>query len=469
MLLFRTLNSANQFVIYGRVADWCDELGSACSWSVIFKHWDIDCEQERTVKSQIDARGSEYVGASTWDWCSSIEESTEWPPREIRKSVERDKCLRLSNWLGSCGKSPSDGASEHFLIWMMGVEEKLEHAGSTHYFVTLLRDDQNSEPIGWIRGHTKIGPVSQVRAMCRLDQYGIEIQEPSMLKNGSFFWIVISRSPNRHVDEAWQEQEEHPQDVETESFLSVEESCAMSTSIEESHASKQQESNIPMNLPSKRFIPTDQRKWNDIPAADNVKTDSLACKISKKVMKLFRHQKHHREIDGANYWCSLLPMQRRDFANEGAEIFSDSRWLVLFLHSGSNESRFQYCVDLTNNPLYIRAIQGHSGGDMINPELLNYVAIPHGKRTCTTSEVHPQRTPCQQGSSQVGPQRKKAHRLLHSSGLCRGEIDEESEDLNPRKVHHKSKWKVTQDPIYCINLGKDQDMPQCLLTAVRKW
>ena len=39
---------------------------------------------------------------------------------------------------------------------------------------TLLRDHQDSEPVGWIRGHTRIGPVHQIRVMCCLDQHGIE-------------------------------------------------------------------------------------------------------------------------------------------------------------------------------------------------------------------------------------------------------------------------------------------------------
>ena len=72
-----------------------------------------------------------------------------------------------------------------------------------------------------------------------------------MLKNGSFSWIVISRGPNFFVDEAWQEQEESPQDVEMVSYTCVEQSFAMTTIIEKSNASKEQEqSSIPMN----RFI-----------------------------------------------------------------------------------------------------------------------------------------------------------------------------------------------------------------------
>ena len=40
--------------------------------------------------------------------------------------------------------------------------------------------------------------------------------------------------------------------------------------------------------------------------------------------------------------------------------------------------RCQYCVDSNENLLYIRAIQGHPGGALVDTELLNYVAIPLG-------------------------------------------------------------------------------------------
>ena len=58
-----------------------------------------------------------------------------------------------------------------------------------------------------------------------------------MKKKKSFSWIVISRGPNRYVDEAWHEQEESPQDIEIVSSANVEQSFAMATSIEESNTS----------------------------------------------------------------------------------------------------------------------------------------------------------------------------------------------------------------------------------------
>ena len=45
------------------------------------------------------------------------------------------------------------------------------------------------------------------------------MQVPSKLRNGSSSWIVTSRGPNRYVDEAWQELEELPHDVEMVSYF----------------------------------------------------------------------------------------------------------------------------------------------------------------------------------------------------------------------------------------------------------
>ena len=249
------------------------------------------------------------------------------------------------------------------------------------------------------------------RATCYLDQYGMGIKVPSMLRNGSFSWVVISRDPNRHVDEAWQELEEPPHDVEMVIF----------SSIEESNATEQQEqSSIPMDPPSKIFMPIDQRKWSDIPAVNSVKEESPAWRVSKKVTIFSRHQELHREIDGAICWCSLLLVLRRDFEIEGAGVFSDSQWLSL-VHRGSNMPRFQYCLGLNENLMKIRAIQGHTGGDLVDPEVLNYVGtsawmervLVPCRRFTPRALHHASRAP----RRWKGHERRTADCLLHISGL----------------------------------------------------
>ena len=55
--------------------------------------------------------------------------------------------------------------------------------------------------------------------------------------------------------------------------------------------------------------------------------------------------------------------------------FSDSDWLQ-HIYKGSNKTRLQYCKKCQDVLLYIRAIQGHTGGKVIAPELMGHVAVP---------------------------------------------------------------------------------------------
>ena len=53
---------------------------------------------------------------------------------------------------------------------------------------TLPRDEDPSEPKGWIRGNTKIGPVLEVTTCCQQGEYGVEIRIESMNKDNSHSW-----------------------------------------------------------------------------------------------------------------------------------------------------------------------------------------------------------------------------------------------------------------------------------------
>ena len=137
-------------------------------------------------------------------------------------------------------------------------------------------------------------------------------------ENGSYSWIVISRGPNRYVDESSHDQDDPPQGIEMVSSTSVEQSHAVTLSITETHAPKPQEQPSLVNYPSAEFIQLDKRKWNVI-------------MMSTRIL---------RETDGAVHWGSLFPKLRRDFEREGARTFSATRWLG-HTHRGSNKSRFQ--------------------------------------------------------------------------------------------------------------------------------
>ena len=87
-------------------------------------------------------------------------------------------------------------------------------------------------------------------------------------------------------------------------------------------------------------------------------------------MKVRRHNdQNDRETDGAVHWNFMGPKLRKAFQKSGGRQFSDTDWLQ-HIYDGSNKMRFQYCTTSENFLLFIRAIQGHTGGNLIAPKLM---------------------------------------------------------------------------------------------------
>ena len=203
-----------------------------------------------------------------------------------------------------------------------------------------LPRDQDSEPIGWISGRTRIGPVRQVKTICCLDQEGIEIQVPSTSRDGSNSRIVISRGPNRSVDEPWHDQDDSPENGEMVSSTSVERSHAITPSIEENSCVEAtgtiESDELPFQKSSSSstkgsgmiFLPTVM--WKGILLSGNLEKNN---KILYDISTLL-----NRDIDGAVRWSSLCSKLRREFEKEGARTFTDSQWLG-YIHRGSNKPR----------------------------------------------------------------------------------------------------------------------------------
>ena len=64
---------------------------------------------------------------------------------------------------------------------------------------TLPRDEEASQPKGWVQGNTKIGPVLEV-ARCYLHgKYGVEIRIMSINRDTSHSWVRISHGSNKFV------------------------------------------------------------------------------------------------------------------------------------------------------------------------------------------------------------------------------------------------------------------------------
>ena len=63
---------------------------------------------------------------------------------------------------------------------------------------------------------------------------------------------------------------------------------------------------------------------------------------------------------------------------ENSRHWSDEMWKSRMAGGGGNKKRFQYCTDPSGQEmLYLRAFQGHSGRNPIDPSLQDNVLIPN--------------------------------------------------------------------------------------------
>ena len=99
--------------------------------------------------------------------------------------------------------------------------------------------------------------------------------------------------------------------------------------------------------------------------------------MSKKVINLLRHnQKLHREEDGA-IQIFKIKFHLRDHHPQ-IQNWSDDRWIACLAAGGGSKRRYQYCSDYLGSIIYLRALQGHSGDNLIHLALQDNVLIGPG-------------------------------------------------------------------------------------------
>ena len=123
---------------------------------------------------------------------------------------------------------------------------------------------------------------------------------------------------------------------------------------------------------SSSIIPMNERNWLDIEPGKHCLS---AYEVSKKVIHLLRHSEQvHREEDGAVHFWRI----KENLQNQFPQIphWSDDRWKAC-LAAGAKR-RYQYCADASGIIVYFRALQGHSGRNLIDPSLQDNVVIQGG-------------------------------------------------------------------------------------------
>ena len=231
---------------------------------------------------------------------------------------------------------------------------------------TLPRDDPASEPKGWIRGNMRIGLVLEVTTSFQHFNHGIEIRIKSVNQDNSHSWVRISYGMVKYVNDFIEDNTENLADSQEEE--SVQTSSSVVAARSKAKAKPQPRESTGMTT-----IPLRERKWIDIEPS---KQDLESYDLSKKVINLLRHnQKLHREEDGAIQFYKIK-FHLRDHSQ--IQNWSDDRWKACWAAGGGSKRRYQYCSVNLGSIIYLRALQGHSGSNLIDLALQDNVLIGPG-------------------------------------------------------------------------------------------
>ena len=231
---------------------------------------------------------------------------------------------------------------------------------------TLPRDDPASQAKGWIQGNMRIGPVfGSHDQFFQHFKYGIEIRMWSVNQDNSHSWVRISYGTVKYVIDSIEE--------EIQKFLQIHKKSKLHKQarvwLQPGQRQKQNHNRVLVGTTA--TIPIHERRWIDIePSEQNLASYDL----SKKVINLLRHnQTLQREDDGAIEFYKIKFYLRNHHSQ--IQVWSDDRWKACLAARRGSKRRYQYCSDNSGTILYLRALQGHSGSNLIDPKLQDNVVI----------------------------------------------------------------------------------------------
>ena len=124
---------------------------------------------------------------------------------------------------------------------------------------------------------------------------------------------------------------------------------------------------------STRTIHIGERTWTGIEPQKYSLSDYL---VLKKLINLLRHGSLLRDNDGViEFWRIKDDLQDHFVL---CHHWSDEKRKSSMAGGAGHKKRFQYCTDSSGTILYLRALQGHSGRNLIAPSLKDNVVIPDG-------------------------------------------------------------------------------------------
>ena len=352
--IFRIIISVNQLSIYGAVAAICEEFEN---------HQDGSGEPEILMGQSIVL--GEIKAEVPLQNENPLHHQILW-----QQYIERIESLspesKVSRFCKEAGFMRIVEVGQYFMTKDTGDFRQFRSVVCREY--TLHRDDPASQPKGWIQGNIRIGPVLEATTSFQLFKYGIEIRIWSVNQDNSHSWVRISYGTVKYVIDSNQNNTEIPADPQEDQVPQT--SIKVVAARSKAKAKPQQRELVDTTT----TIPMHERRWIDIEPSEQT---LAAYDLSKKVISLLRHnQTVQREKDGAIEFYRIKFYLR----NHSSQVhnWSDDRWKACLAAGGGSKRRYQYCSDNSGRILYLRALQGHSGNNLIDPTLQDNVVIGSG-------------------------------------------------------------------------------------------
>ena len=353
--IFRIIISANQLSLYGAVAEICEDYES------LYERTGRPVVMGQSSSSIVLSAIKTEVPLDSDDPAYKIFLLQQYEER-IEKLSQQDK---LSKFCMDAGSLSVVENGQYFMTKHTGDLTQFNRVACREY--TLPREEETSQPVGWIQGNTKIGPVLEVATSYLHGKYGVEIRIWSLNKDNTHSWVRISHGSNKFVMNSNNNETEIPEDQLEEYVLKL---SAKDFACRSKAKTKPQRREPAGSSP--RIVPIERRNWIDIEPGKYSFSD---YEVSKKVTFLLRHsQQMHQEEDGAIHFSRIKENLQNQFPQ--SIHWSEDRWKACLAAGGGVKRRFQYCIDDSRTIVYFRALQGHSGRNLIDPSLQDNVVIP---------------------------------------------------------------------------------------------
>ena len=351
--IFRIIISVNQLSIYGAVAAICEEFEN---------HQDGSGELEIMMGQSIVL--GEIKAEVPLQNENLLNHQILW-----QQYIERIESLssesKVSRFCKEAGFMRIVEVGQYFMTKDTGDFRQFRSVACREY--ALPRDDPASQPKRWIQGNMRIGPVLEVTTSLKNDKYGKEIRIWSVGQDNSQSWVRISDGTIKYVIDSNHNNTKAPANPHEDQMPQT--STKVVAARSKAKAKPQQRELVDTST----VIPMHERRWIDIQPSEQT---LAAYDLSKKVISLLRHNQTVQREDGAIQFYRIKFYLR----NHSSQVqhWSDDRWKSCLAAGGGSKRKYQYCSDNSGTIIYLRAFQGHSGNNLIDPMLQDNVVIGSG-------------------------------------------------------------------------------------------